>query len=73
MSTEDKAPAPSRTQISEAARLLGQARSVKKTATSRTNGRLGGRPRKNPAPAPAETDQRTHPPVLVFVPTKEQA
>jgi hypothetical protein len=42
---------------SEAARLLGSARSARKATTSRENGKLGGRPRKT-AQTPIPADER---------------
>lgn len=36
-----------RSEVSEAARLLGKVKSPKKARAARENGKLGGRPRKN--------------------------
>jgi hypothetical protein len=38
------------TPLSDAARAMGRARSDKKTAAARANGKLGGRPRKRSTP-----------------------
>jgi hypothetical protein len=54
---------------SEAAKLLGSIKTAKKAAASRANGCLGGRPRTNANPAPAETEKPTQ--VHVFTTPKE--
>jgi hypothetical protein len=63
MSDSTKNPA------SEAAKLLGSIKTAKKAAASRANGCLGGRPRTDAKPAPAETENPTQ--VQVFTTTKE--
>ena len=49
--------------LSDAARAMGRVRSKRKAEAARANGKLGGRPRNNPAPEQAqpEPQQETAP------------
>ena len=61
--------------LSEAARQLGRVRSERKAASSRVNGKLGGRSRKGALPSQPETVQPQIPPARVpvlVVPRQEQ-
>jgi DNA invertase Pin-like site-specific DNA recombinase len=62
--------------LSEAARQLGSVRSKRKAASSRANGKLGGRPRKvspDAQPeAPALTPKTAPTPVVLIVPRQQE-
>jgi hypothetical protein len=51
-------------------KLGGKSTSPAKQQASRANGKLGGRPRNNPAPEPAQTQPGTTLPLLLTAPRK---